>query len=324
MLKIFFVIFFVLLLPCRPAVCFAEGNIFAILGKSKDDYNFKAVVDGCNKLAKRNGDSCINISSEGAAHPRSQTKALLKAIRKYHLDAIAVSVVNSNSLAKIINRYKSRFPIITFDSPFSSAHIEEMVYVGPDNISIGRSLAAIVQKSYPNGGTVCIMSDRSDPNLQQRVRGVRMELSRNSSFPMDKRLDGDNGWTESVLSPVNSGDCVDRTLAILDKVVNQIKPDVFIAVGHWPILDVAGYRKIMEDYKKVLPEKMIFIVCATGAVTDEMKELIEDNLLNAIIGFDFFEIGELCYECMDLLSKKQYVPLKVTVPLFTITNESAQ
>ncbi|WP_320170332.1 substrate-binding domain-containing protein [Maridesulfovibrio sp.] len=325
MLKMLFVIFFMLLLSYSPAICYAEGNVFAILGKSRDDYNFKSVVDGCNKFAKRNGDSCINISSEGAAHPRSQSKALLRAIRRFRLHAVAVSVVNSKSLAKIINWYKSRVPIITFDSPFSLADIEaEMVYIGPNNVSIGRSLAAIAQKSYPNGGTVCIMTDRNDPNLLQRVSGVRMELSCNSSFPGDKRLEGENGWTESVFSPINSGDCVDRTLAILDKIVNQIKPDVFIAVGHWPILDASGYRRIMEEHNTILPDERVFIACATGEATDEMKKLVEDNLLNAIVGFDFFKIGELCYECMDLLSKKQPVPLKVDVPLFTITSESGK
>ncbi len=298
-----------------PTPGYSKGKIYALLGKNGDDFNFQLAAAGCAEAAKKNGDMCIDISSKGPAHPRRQAAALEAAVEEHKLSGLAVSVVHSKTLACTIRRSAKDIPLITFDSNFKAGDLQPtLMYIGPDNSIIGKKLADIARRLKPKGGTVCLMTDRHDTNLQERIHGIRCELSNDPAFPEGKRLEGENNWYESSFSPLNAGDSTQRVLQLVEKVINDIKPDVFISVGHWPILDAKGYRKVISSHKQELFYNKLIMICATGNTPLPMKKLLEDRLFHGIVNFDFYHIGALCYKYMRETSEGGNIPAKVIVP----------
>jgi|GEM_PF-4674683 hypothetical protein len=86
----FFSALFLITLSLNPV--WSEGNVFGLLGKNKDDLNFKSAAEGCIKQAAENNDICLHIGPGKFANPRSQILPLKKAIEKKDFSAAAISV----------------------------------------------------------------------------------------------------------------------------------------------------------------------------------------------------------------------------------------
>lgn len=220
----------------------AHGLTFGLVGKSLDDPNFVRAWQGCVLEAKNSGDKCLYFGGPGAADPRFQRQAIEAALRTHRLDGLAISVTASDVVAQALQG--SKVPVVTFDSPFNEHHAPlSRAYVGADNLAFGHDLASAAKRLRPQGGTVCLMSAANDLNLAQRVQGVRQGLAGASTLPNGQRLTGQGGWTELPRCPWNSADQIDRTMTELAITLKHLKPDVFISVGHWPVVDVAAYRQ---------------------------------------------------------------------------------
>lgn len=295
-------------------MAFAEGDRFALLSKSVDDFNFVATLEGCQEAAQQEGDECVLLGGKGPAGPRPQVTALKNASQSGEYKAFAISVVMSDLLAEEVRRSVT-VPVITFDSPFAAKDARvSRAYVGSDNIGFGQDLAKIVRQFRPAGGTVFIIADMHDPNLAQRVWGVRRELSGDAGIPEGQRLKGESGWLESVRSPWNSGDNVQQTLVKLSFILDQLKPDAIISVGQWPLLDSEAYRQTVLPYREDMARKQPVVVAGVGCVRSAYKELLDEHLLHGLVSIDFHEIGRLSYRIMrDLIDGKE-VPENTYVP----------
>jgi len=278
----------------------AKGMTFGLVSKSMDDLNFVAAWHGCQDAAKIMGDHCIHIGAEGAAHPRSQAHALEKAMKIEKFDALAISVTNSKHIANTIK--KLTIPIITFDSPFDEQHsFISKAYVGMKNKDVGRDIAKIAKYMYPKGGSVCLMTAAHDPNLKQRLIAVRQELSGDPHYQGNNKLSGENGWKECARSPWNTADDITRTMGEVTYTLNIIKPDVLIAVGHWPVVDIAKYRKSVKPYSQQLISGQTKILIGGIGDIDGVDQLIHDNLIHAYVKINFYEIGRKSYDAMHAL-----------------------
>lgn len=286
----------------------AEAERFALIGKSADDHNFHAAWVGCQQAASRAGDMCDQLSPPGITQPRLQARALRHAFQSRQYRALALSVTNSDLISQALNA--ATIPMITFDSPLDPKYQDQTLsYVGIDNIEFGRELARIAKHFKPQGGVVCLMSVDHDQNLSERIVGVRDELSGNPQFPVGKRLAGEGGWRESVRSPWDAGDSVQRSLEELDYTLKNIRPDVFISVGHWPIVDPARYRQTLLPYLKEVLSKQVILIHAGGQVDASLQALIDDGLVHGFVSSDFYEIGEISYQMMKSASKGYEIPL---------------
>lgn len=291
---------------------FAGGQKFGLVSKSVDDTNFIDTARACQEAAKGNGDECIHIGGKGAASPRVQAVELENAAKTGIFSAFAVSVIMSDIMADTVRKSVS-VPVITFDSPFSRDDSSvSLSYVGPDNVAFGHDLAKIAMKLRPRGGTFCLMGDMHDPNLGQRIRGVRQMLSGNMEFPGDNHLKGEGGWTESGRSPWNSGDDVERTMGQLAITFGELKPDVFISVGQWPVVDPKAYRKTILPFKEALIKKDLIMVVGVGKILPEYSDLMNEGLIHGFVSIDFPEIGRLSYGLMRDASLGKHVPRVVT------------
>jgi ribose transport system substrate-binding protein len=286
----------VLMFACAAQVQ-AGGHTFAIIGKSADT-NFLAAGRGCAEAAERNGDTCVLLASTGPAHPRLQERVVADALKSRRYDALAISVTRSDMIARAL--HGATIPVTTFDSPFAAPEqASARSYLGVDNVLAGRELGHIARQLKPAGGTICLMTSAHDANLAQRVAGARQALSGNPAFPRDARLKGEGGWTETARCPWNSNDTVERTMAELETTLAAIRPDVFLSVGHWPLADIAAYRKTVQPYRDQLAARRIIMIAASGAMDPDRVSLMQEKLIHGYISIDFVQLGKLCYEEME-------------------------
>lgn len=288
----------------RPA--WPDGQTFGLLSKSMDDENFIDTAEGCQDVASLNGDTCIHLGGRGPAGPRPQVLALKEAVQTNLFSAFAISVVMSDLLAQTV-RESVKVPVMTFDSPFADKDDSvSLAYVGTDNLAFGRDLAKIVKRFRPQGGSVFLMGAIHDPNLARRIWGVRLELSGQEAFPENQRLSGEGGWYEFKRSPWNSGDKSERAVDQVCIMMDRMKPDVFISVGHWPIVDPNAYQKAIKPYYDDIITKKRIMVFGVGKVPPEFQAMVDEGLIHGLVSINFFEIGRKTYGIMrDLVDGKQ-------------------
>jgi len=280
-----------------PIATYSEGLRFGIVGKSTTDGNFIDTWKGCNEVALLSGDECFLLGHFGSADARQQLSAINHALNNKPLDAIALSVTNSNYLAQGLADLD--IPLITFDSPFAEAdnHLSK-AYIGIDNVEFGRQLAALVKKLKPNGGRVCIFSTLHDTNIAQRVWGVRQVLSGYDQLPRDSRLQGQTAWTESDRCPLNTADNIPRALNQLQATLQADLADIYIAVGWWPIVDSQAYRQTIANYQQKFRNHEVIMVAGVGKAEAEYDELLKQHLLHGYVSINFPEIGRLSAKVM--------------------------
>lgn len=272
----------------------------AIVPKSSSDENQIAVARGCNILAKSDGASCKLINVSGDFQPRMQVHAITSLLRLDVYDAIAVSVTDSQMLAKVIENID--VPVITFDSDFSESFQSlRYSYVGVDDYQIGVSLGEQARRLLPEGGTVCIMSALHNENLARRLDGVRHALSQSLQSMPVYRLVGQQNWYEANRCPWNSGDDVDRALYQLGITLSRIKPDVLISVGDWAIREPQKYRAAISPYQNAILQGEIRVISANGALTKAHSQLIDESLVSGVEAINFELMGKQVYKTLKVL-----------------------
>lgn len=282
----------------------ANAAKFGMLAKSVTDENFISAAKSCDDQARLQNDTCDLVGPSGSALPRFQLESLQKILKDNYYVGLAISVTNSNVLSPGMKNVK--IPIVTFDSNFDEGDVNSFPYVGPDNYLIGKKLGELVKKNNPNGGKICIVSD-NNTNLNQRVIGIRRELSGKTDLKGDRQLNGENGWREvSRCNPLMSEDSPSRTLDLLLKVIENHKPVVIVSTGHWPIVDTELYKKKMAPYISHLQHKKLIMISAVGeSKVNNKLDLLNDKLVHGLVSIDFSELGAKTYKILKALHSKQ-------------------
>jgi ribose transport system substrate-binding protein len=300
-------------------ICATEAYAltFAVLGKSMDDHNFVAAWRGCDEEARAHGDRCVHIGSRGAATPGLQVRALQQALKSKRFAAMAISVTHSDLIAAEI--IEATIPIVTFDSPLNAKDAAlSRTYVGTDDLALGRDLARIALRFRPRGGTLCLMTAANDPNLALRVQGVRQQLSGNPHIPEQQRLNGERGWTELARCPWNSADKVDRTMDQVTATLTHLTPDVFLSVGHWPVMNPAAYRRTVTPFRKRLAGKTPIVIVVVGALQPAYRALMDDGLVHGYVSIDFVGMGRLTYLRMKEAQGGKPLPAQSFAPVISV------
>ncbi|MCB1890088.1 MAG: substrate-binding domain-containing protein [Rhodocyclaceae bacterium] len=291
---------------------------FAIIGKSSSDANFIAVWRGCNEAAETRGDRCDLVDMPGAANFHRQAAAVGEALGSGRFSGVAISVMSSEAIAKAIRSADAAIPVITFDSPFDDGHAAlSRTYVGIDNFAFGREAGRLVRGWHPEGGILCLMTERHDPNLARRVRGVRFELAGVEGEAGDQPLRGEGGWVEHDRCPWYSSDSADRSLYQTRITLNSLGVDAFVSVGHWPILDAAGYAAAARPARARLAARQPAVVVGVGQVSDAQKQLLDMGLVHAYVGIDFPLMGQWVYRALRAAADGEALPRKTILPVAT-------
>ncbi|MBR9805297.1 substrate-binding domain-containing protein [bacterium] len=280
----------------------AQGLKYALIAKSVDDDNFIDAWRGCQKIAELHGDECALLGPTGPASPRSQARAVRSAIEADQYDVLAISVTDSEFIAASVAG--SKVPIITFDSPFASTEAQHALrYVGIDNVDYGIRLGELAKSFFPNGGTVCLMTAANDSNLAQRIAGVRQALAGQPKSYGSQRLQGINGWKEHPRCPWNNNDSLRQTLNQYALTIQQLKPDLFISVGSWPLIDSEKFDARVSSVP--FNERKTISVMSIGKVTPAMHTFLQKEYIHALLSINFYQIGEESAKAMRSIALQQ-------------------
>lgn len=288
------------------SLVFAETLTFALVAKSTSDPNFVLAWEACHRAAQRDGNRCELLGEAGVANAHLQAKAIEDALASQKYAALAVSVTQSEFVASALAQ--ANIPVVTFDSPFNDTEFDAApTYVGVNNYLFGRDLGMMAQWLRPHAGTLCIMSVEHDPNLQQRVEGIRRALSGDPERSSDLPLDSEQGWTEADRCPLLSAGSSADALTQLRGILQNIRPDVLISVGHWPVINERGFRTLLEENNLRTGTSGPGIIVGVGGITSSYRELLTEGLLSGIVSIDFDEIGAKTYQQMNAIVKGKSV-----------------
>ncbi|WP_020410187.1 substrate-binding domain-containing protein [Hahella ganghwensis] len=290
----------------------AEGKLFAIVSKNLNDINFINAWQGCQEEAEKNGDTCKHVGEPEFPHFRIQDSVISQVLEE-PVDGIAVSVLNSEYLAShsLKLAYEKKLPVVTFDSDLEPQHqYLRKAYIGPDNKAFGHNLAREAKRYRPEGGNVCLMSGAVfDPNLNNRIQGIREELSGDSAWDRKRKLDGQNGWSEPDRCPWYNWDNYERALQQMWEAIYRSEINVFISVGAWPVSNPTLYQDVMSPARQLFLEaKGKIVVVGIGTPEAAHEALLEKQYVHAYVAIDFREMGRLTYENLKKLSEGEEIP----------------
>ncbi len=287
----------------------AEDLHFYIIAKSQADSNFKRVLDGCEQAARQHGDHCYLVGPKLQSQPRKQFSEIVKVLSLEQADGLAISVIDSALVSKAIS--DATIPIITFDSPLllENDSTQSIIHIGYDDEYIGRELAKMLIKDFPNGGKLCIMTD-SDANLARRVKGVRLGLSINQT---NQKLTGENGWEELSRCPMLTDDDPIKVEHQINLIVKGLKPEAIVSVGHWPVYFGNVVEVLSQADINNMSSGKPYLYSAIGPMTDSYKQLMKSGYVRGYAEINFHQQGKLIYQ----LLRSKTLNIQLESPIMT-------
>ncbi len=299
------IVILMILMLCVTAPAQGRDLTFALIPKDIEDINFINAWRGCSDAARRNGDECRQIGDTQVGYFRGQLAGINKAI-ELEVDGMAISVTNSSFIGEdgLPAAHAKNIPIITYDSDLEPAQQHfRRTYIGPDNFGIGIKLGNLLKEAFPSGATLCLMSGgRFDPNLNDRIEGVRHALRRSSpdqetAKPANSSLiplGGENGWKEHPRCPLyNRGD---ENLAQTQfaQAIQVQEIEAIVPVGAWLLGDTIRLERTIN----ALPSHPAKLIMATGTPSPEQDDMTLRGVIDGYVAIDFYAMGELVYQQM--------------------------
>lgn len=100
-----------------------------------------------------------------------QQKQILESLISRGIDGIAISPLNPESLASVLDEAAKTCPVICQDSDAPTSR--RACYIGTDNVALGRRMAELMREALPEGGKVALFVGQLDvANAQERQQGV--------------------------------------------------------------------------------------------------------------------------------------------------------
>jgi ribose transport system substrate-binding protein len=256
---------------------------FAIVPKSLNNPYFDLSRDGCMAEAAKLGNvKCTYtgpVNQDAAAEVQTVQDLITRGI-----DGIAISVADAGSMQRVIASARNAgIPVITFDA--DAPQSARQVYVGTDNLALGKALAEQLIKAHPTPGTFGMISGGpAAENLAQRVDGAREVLKA-------------AGWTEVGGSPTFCND--DSALGIqqmTDLATGNPNLGAIVAVGGWPLFTENAYTDFYNAHKAAIDGGKLTIVSA-DTLPAELTAL-QNGKVAALVGQQPYAMGA---KAMDIL-----------------------
>jgi ribose transport system substrate-binding protein len=283
----------------------AQAKIkIAIIPKTKNLSFFEASHKGCLDLAKTyNEIECIYDGPLDFQDPRQQALVLQKILKK-GVDAILLAVTDSKFLVEngLKEAYKKGIPIITYDSDLLPQHQKyRMAYVGTDNIALGKALGEAAKSFKRNDiQNICIQSgSEGSPNLEDRIKGVRMSLTEGRSI---KKMKGEHGWNELARCPLYTFGKPEMALFQFDFFLAKKEDLILLAVAGFAQVSPKYINKI-EPHKKTIEKNIVTVI--TGDTLDIQLKALGLGLSTVNIGQNPYEMGKKGSKLLyDFVTKK--------------------
>lgn len=223
-----------LLSAAAIAACSREpapaGNrlVIGIVAKSQSNPVFQAAHAGAlaagRELASRYGvEVAIDIQTPPDESPEKQAQAI-EQLARAGVRGIAVSCSDANTLTAAIDRaIELGSQVVCFDS--DAPRSRRFAYFGTDDRACGAAVMAELARALGDQGTIAILAgNQAAPNLQQRVQGVKDELSKHAGL---KLLD--DGVFYHPETPEQAAEALNRA--------QSANPEIggWALIGGWPL-----------------------------------------------------------------------------------------
>ncbi len=184
----------------RPTIAFVTNQIASF-------WNIAEV--GCHDAAK-DFDVNVDVRFPNEATATKQ-KQIVEDLLASGIDALAISPIDAENQADMVNAWAEKIPLITHDS--DAPGTQRLVYIGMDNYRAGRMVGKLIKEALPDGGNVVLTIGRLEQdNARKRRQGVIDEL-------LDRPED------DTRFDPVE-GEIAGEKYTILATLTDQGKPEV--------------------------------------------------------------------------------------------------
>ena len=148
---------------------------------------------GCEDAAKDLDVDCdVRMPAMATA---VEQKRIVEDLLTGGVEAIAISPIDADNQAGLLNQWAAKIPLITQDS--DAPNTDRLMYIGMDNYLAGRMCGELVKEALPEGGKVMLFIGRLEQdNSKRRRQGVidvllgRDEMGQYD--PTDGPLEGDS------------------------------------------------------------------------------------------------------------------------------------
>jgi ribose transport system substrate-binding protein len=156
----------------KPTVAFVTNGIAS----------FWVIAEAGARAAAKDFDANVEVRMPPADGAVANQKRMLEELLTLGVDGIAVSPIDPDNQADILNECGSRSKMITHDS--DAPKTNRLAYVGMDNYTAGRMCGQLVKQAIPDGGSVMLFVGRLEQlNAKLRRQGVIDELLDRSHDP---------------------------------------------------------------------------------------------------------------------------------------------
>lgn len=150
-----------------------KPNLVVVTGGSGPYWQL--IANGASKAA---GEYKVNLDVLMPKEDENQDLQiqLISGIDTGKVDGVALSPLDAEGEASIINRLAEKAFVVTMDSDASQT--ARLLYVGTSNIVAGRTCAQLVQEAVPEGGKVAVfMANLTKENMVERKQGFEETLN---------------------------------------------------------------------------------------------------------------------------------------------------
>ena len=106
----------------------------------------------------------------------AQQKQILETVLAKGYDGMAISVINPQTMTRLIDEIAAAMPVICIDS--DAPQSKRLLYIGTGNVAAGRVAGEEIKKALPSGGQVAVFVGKLDiANARERYQGVQEALA---------------------------------------------------------------------------------------------------------------------------------------------------
>ena len=230
-----------------------------------------------------------------------QQKQIVEALMSRGIDGMAISPLNPESLAPLLNQASDMFPVICQDSDVcadpNDCDSKRVCYIGTNNIDLGRKLGEMLISACPDGGKVAIFVGKLDVrNAIERQQGVLAALTGSNFQVVDTFTDGGQ--------PAAAKGVVSDVLAK--------HPDLAACVGLWGYNAPQAVNALSDS-----PERDVVVVGSDESV--ETVRAIQQQKQVGSIAQQPYEFGYQSVKMLARLHRGEPVDIPPTKQIFIDT-----
>ena len=176
--------------PSRPTG--PQKPRFAFVVNVPTDRFWDIAYAGC-LVAAAEEDVVVEFHAPNEATAQQQ-KQIVEALMSRGMDGMAISPLNPESLAPLLDQAADMFPVICQDSDLcedpNDCSSKRICYIGTNNVELGRKIGELLKEARPEGGKVAIFVGKLDvQNAIERRQGVLEALEGSNFQVIDTFLD---------------------------------------------------------------------------------------------------------------------------------------